>query len=362
MTSGSSPPSSSNGSRAAQRDRGDVRGRATLSGQPVRAAWLASALALLVLLCPWPGRQARAFAGTGATPAPSTGSELTSVPVGTRTLRFLDASRLARPLHGRPRARTLVTILRYPALGISGALDIPDAPPALATGPSPLVVFAHGFAVTPSTYSRLLQSWARAGYVVAAPVFPLESAGAPGGPDESDLVNEPADVSFVITQLLALSANPASPLYGLIDPTRIAVAGQSDGAEAALAVAYSRRLRDPRVRAAIILSGAEMSGIGGYSFAAGAPPLLAAQGTADTSNEPRFTYAYFRAARRPKYLLRLLGAEHLPPYTYEQPQLGIVERMSAAFLGDYLGSAPPSPQQLTTLASVPGVTSLTADP
>ena len=127
-------------------------------------------------------------------------------------------------------------------------------------------------------------------------------------------------------------------------------------------MAYSRRLRDPRVRAAVILSGAEMSGIGGYSFAPGGPVLLAAQGTADTSNEPRFTYEYFRAAPRPKYLLRLLGAHHLPPYTYEQPQLGIVERVSTAFLDDYLQPLPNPLQQLISLGSVPSLTSLSADP
>jgi hypothetical protein len=224
------------------------------------------------------------------------------------------------------------------------------------------VVFAHGFAVTPTAYARLLRAWAQAGYVVAAPVFPLESAGAPGGPDESDLVNEPGDISFVISRLLAASGAGAGPLAGLIDTSRVAVAGHSDGAEAALAVAYSRRVRDPRVRAAIIMSGAEMSGIGGYRFARGGPALLAMQGTADTSNEPRFTYSYFRLASPPKLLLRLLGAGHLPPYTRQQPQLAIVERVSTAFLGRYLAGSPVTLARLNALGDVPGTAQLSADP
>jgi hypothetical protein len=61
------------------------------------------------------------------------------------------------------------------------------------------------------------------------------------------------------------------------------------------------------VGAAVILSGAEISGVGGYSFTRGGPPLLAVQGTADTSNEPRFTNAFVKLARRPKFLLSLLG-------------------------------------------------------
>jgi fermentation-respiration switch protein FrsA (DUF1100 family) len=112
----------------------------------------------------------------------------------------------------------------------------------------------------------------------------------------------------------------------------------------------------------VILSGAEMSGIGGYSFAAGEPPLLAAQGTADTSNEPRFTYAYFRAAQRPKYLLHLLGAEHLPPYTTQQPQLGVVERVSTAFLDGYLRGRAGVAGRLTTLGNTAGTAALTAEP
>jgi predicted dienelactone hydrolase len=277
-----------------------------------------------------------------------------------RTLHLVDRSRLERPLRGPARPRVLETILRYPAQGPSGALDLPGAPPL--GGPRPLVVFAHGFDTTPAVYSRLLQTWARAGYVVAAPVFPLERSGAPGGADEADLVNEPGDISFVISRLLAASATATGPLSRLIDSDRIAVAGQSDGGEAALASAYARRLRDPRVRAAVILSGAEMSGIGGYAFGAGEPPLLAMQGTADTSNEPRYTYAYFRSAHRPKYLVRLLGAQHLPPYTAAQPWLGIVERVSIAFLDDYLQGSPTARGQLEKQGVVPGASALSAYP
>jgi fermentation-respiration switch protein FrsA (DUF1100 family) len=197
--------------------------------------------------------------------------------------------------------------------------------------------------------------------VVAAPEFPLENAHAPGGPDESDLVNQPRDMSFVISGLLARSSAGSGPLADLIDSSRVAVAGQSDGGETALAVADSRRFRDPRVGAAVILSGAEMSGVGGYSFARGGPPLLAVQGTADTINEPRFTYAFFKAARRPKYLLRLLGAQHLPPYTREQPQLAIVERVTISFLDGYLKQSQVLLQRLVSLGNVPATSALVAD-
>jgi fermentation-respiration switch protein FrsA (DUF1100 family) len=276
-------------------------------------------------------------------------------------LRLVDRSRRIRLPDGSTRARTLTTYVRYPALGAPGRTDVPDAPAASTGGPYPLVVFGHGFAVTPRTYAHLLQSFARAGYIVAAPEFPLASANAPGGPDESDLINQPSDMSFVISRVLAAgSANGA--LAGLVDSAHVAVAGQSDGGVTALAVAYSRRFRDRRVSAALIMSGAEMSGVGGFRFGAGAPPLLAIQGTSDTTNEPRFTYAFFGAARQPKYLLRLLGAGHLPPYTREQPQLAIVERVSVAFLDGYLKRRPAALERLPSLGSVPRTAALLATP
>src|SRR5437764_796260 len=67
--------------------------------------------------------------------------------------------------------------------------------PAAPGGPFPLVVFAHGYNVTPAPYAGLLQSWARAGYVVAAPTLPLTNPGAGGGPDAE--VVQQATIDFL---------------------------------------------------------------------------------------------------------------------------------------------------------------------
>jgi fermentation-respiration switch protein FrsA (DUF1100 family) len=280
--------------------------------------------------------------GLGALSAPSAQASSVARVFRVRVFRFVDRTRTIELPVGRRVARPLETIVRYPAAGNT----------------YPLVVFGHGFTLTPALYARLLRAWTEAGYVVAAPVFPLENAAAPGGPNESDLINQPKDMSFVITRLLALNARTNSVLHAKIDPSRIAVAGHSDGAVTALAVAYDRRFRDPRVRAAIVLSGAALPGMG--PFPAGGPPLLAVQGTADTINAPATTVGFFRLARRPKFLLWLLGASHRPPYTNEQPQLGIVERTTTAFLNHYLRSGPF--RALDRAAQRPGLTRFTADP
>jgi dienelactone hydrolase len=277
-------------------------------------------------------------------------------------MRLVDSSRTIQLPNGSSEPRTLLTYVRYPALGARSRTDVRDAPAARADGPFPLIVFGHGFAVTPELYAGLLQAWARAGYVVAAPVFPLENANAPGGPDESDLPNQPADMSFVISSLLAASAAGSGPLAGLIDSTGIAATGQSDGGDTALALAYNHHFRDPRITATIILSGAEMPGVGGFTYPPGSPPLLATQGTADTVNPPGLTNTFFEAARRPKYLLSLLGAEHLPPYSEQQPQLTIVEQVTKAFLDGYLKGNSRALVRLRALGNVPGTAQLLAEP
>ncbi len=251
--------------------------------------------------------------------------------VGVMELTFAEPGRTVTYPGQAPTRRTVTTVIRYPAALPSGRTDVRRAPPDRAHGPFPLIVFGHGFAVTPATYYRLLRAWARAGYVVAAPVFPLENAHAPGGPTESDLPHQPHDMSVVISGMLAASSDPHSLLHSMINRRAVAAGGQSDGGVTALALAYDPVYRDRRVKAAVILSGAQVLGTGSRG-----PPLLAAQGTADTVNAPQNTDALFAAAQRPKFLLRLIGAAHLPPYTVQQPQLTIVERVSVAFLDRYL--------------------------
>jgi dienelactone hydrolase len=296
---------------------------------------------------------------TGPTPAPVAPVTYTAhapFGVGEIVVRYIDTSRLVHIKRHRPQPRSLVTIIRYPAAGDPSQVDVPGAPPATSSGPFPLVIFGHGYDVTPAIYSQLLQSWARAGYVVAAPIFPLTNENAPGGADENDIVNQPADMSFIITQILAASALTQGILAQLVDPHEIAVSGQSDGGETALGVAYDSYYLDPRVRAAVILSGAKLGP--GIYFPRPSPPLLATQGTADVVNLPRNTYAFFRAARQPKFLLRLLGAPHLGPYTNEEPQLGIVERVTVAFLDRFLKNLPGAQGRLWQAGDVSGLARL----
>jgi len=295
---------------------------------------------------------------------PSGGSQLPSPVAGQRfgvgeiIVSYTDDSRRIRLPGRRAEPRQLKTVIRYPAATEPSGVDVLDAPPARSEGPFPLVVFAHGFDITPAPYARLLRAWVRAGYVVAAPIFPLTNPYAPGGPDESDLVNQPTDVSFVITEMLHGNARPQGVLSHLLNPDEIAVTGQSDGGSTALAAADNAHYVDRRIRAAMILSGAMIPGLSGYTFPPPSPPLLAVQGTGDTVNAPQSTYHFLSLARRPKFLLSLLGAPHLGPYTDEQPQLGIVERTTTAFLDRYLKHEAGAASRMRRAGNVPHVATL----
>ncbi len=85
--------------------------------------------------------------------------------------------------------------------------------------------------------------------------------------------------------------------------------------------------------------------------------MLAAQGTADVVNAPSSAYAFYRVAPPPTFLLSL---PHLAPYTHEQPQLGIAERVSVAFLDRYLKHIPGARARMWTSGDVPGVAKLSA--
>jgi dienelactone hydrolase len=292
--------------------------------------------------------------GTPASPsvpppssAPSS-TAATSLPAGPpfavgRVSRvFTDTSRTVPGAHtttGVPGPRVLPTLILYPAAGTPDA----DAAPTLGATPGgrrfPLVVFAPGFDRGPSSYLPLLRSWARAGYVVAAVTFPLTNPNAIGGLDEYDIVNQPADVSFVITQMLRASRRGHGVLRRLVDPGEIAVAGHSDGAQTAIMVGAAGCCRDARVDAILPMAGANLPS--GTYFASPIPTLLM-QGTADPISPETVAQHVYAIANPPKYLLLLEGADHLSPFAGTSRWETVVRAVSISFLDRYLrGSSAP---------------------
>ncbi|MDX1384194.1 MAG: hypothetical protein R3190_11155, partial [Thermoanaerobaculia bacterium] len=146
------------------------------------------------------------------------------------------------------------------------------------------------------------------GYVVVAPDFPLTHAGAPGGPNEQDVVNQPADVSFLIDRALAAGTEP--PFDGAIDRERIGVLGLSLGGATTTLVAFHPEWRDPRIAAAISLAGVgDVFGAAFYDHAA--VPYLMIAGTADGILDYGAHAAPVPDRIRDGGLLTLAGGTHL---------------------------------------------------
>jgi dienelactone hydrolase len=293
-------------------------------------------------------------------PSPTTGSasprpsppvrlpvgKLSSYAVSQQSLTIVNRS------HPRLGPRVIPTVVRYPVIPAAAASG------RLARGLFPLVVFAPGYRQCDGSYRVLLHEWASAGYVVAAVEFPRTNCDV-SAPDESDLVNQPADVSSVIRQLVAISRRPHGPLAGLVNPAEIGVAGHSDGGDTVAAVAANTCCRDHRVAAAVVLSGAEWPPMPGRYFARPAPPMLFVQGTDDDWNPPAASMQLYRADTvGPRYYLDLFGANHFTPYEGSGAPEPIVARVTTDFLDRYLAGQRPAAAAMRRAGQVTGVAAL----
>jgi predicted dienelactone hydrolase len=193
--------------------------------------------------------------------------------------------------------------------------------------------------------------------VVAAPTYPHTDRGP--GLDESDILNHPGELRDVITGLTRTAAQPGSRLTGLLDVGEIGIFGHSDGGDVTLAVAASSCCRDPRVRAAAILSGAELSSFGGRYFSTNVPPLLVVQGSADTINPPACSARLYTDAPAWKYYLDLLGAPHSATAVGSGVDVRIVTRVLAEFFAATLKRRHSAIAAMKRAGNVPGRSTLT---
>jgi fermentation-respiration switch protein FrsA (DUF1100 family) len=196
--------------------------------------------------------------------------------------------------------------------------------------------------------------------VVAAVNFPHTNCHL-ASPDENDLVNQPADLAFVIARMLAASRRPGGFLAALINPAKIAVAGHSDGGDTVAALAANTCCRDPAVTAAIVLAGAEWPPMAGSWFTQPAPPILLVQGDADGINPPAASITMYQADNTgPRFYLDLLGAGHLLPYEGRGPAELVVARVTVDFLDRYLAGSPTATAAMPHDAHVAGVGTMTS--
>jgi dienelactone hydrolase len=257
--------------------------------------------------------------------------------VGELTETFVDTSRRTQSANGQGNAptRTLVTVIHYPQ----------------SDGPFPLIVLAHGQTGHPNKFSQLMTAWASAGFVVAAPVFPLTSNQTTFG-TVGDYVNQPADVSFVIDRMVALSNERNGPLARRVDKRHIGVTGLSLGGATVYGIAFNSCCRDYRIGAALVMAGYLLPYDGAYEFPS--VPLLIIHGNGDSRGRDPY-----QMSSPPKYLVTLDRPTHSPPFEdTPDPADELVVTVTVDFWHAYLYEQRGALDALSTDAMASGLATL----
>ncbi|MEU4770606.1 chlorophyllase [Micromonospora sp. NPDC023644] len=293
----------------------------------VTPALLASALltAGLVGCSDDAGSAPKAAVPQATAPAPPTQAVAPTprVPAGTAPDRAFAVGVRQLKLN-RDGGRPLPVTVWYPAAGRPGGQ--PERSADAATGKFPVVMFSHGLNGRPADYGTLLTRWAAAGFVVAAPTFPHTARGGDG--NVLDVLNQPADVSYVLTEVLALDARAGDPLRGRLATDRVAAAGHSAGGVTTIGLFTAGR--DERLDAGVVFAGTAL-GVG-TAFAGAAAPQLFVHGEADEVVEYAAGKAAYDKVPWPKAMLSLPKGDHGRALLSDGAALRVVSDTTVEFL------------------------------
>jgi dienelactone hydrolase len=335
-------------------DSGTVPARPTASRRSARAALavvVAVGLAMAAACSSGDGSAGDADTGDAAggdAAAEAAASESAPEPpfaTGHRALTLVDESRPTDAVPGVQPAepdRTVEVDVVYPAEGDAGPDPDPTAEPASpgaavddappAEGSFPLVVFAHGHNGMGEAFLGFAERWAREGYVVALPTFPLSREGLGVA---ADVANQPGDISFVIDSLAGLDA--ADPLAGHVETDEVVVGGHSLGGATVLGIAYNSCCIDERVVAAIQVSGGPLPYAGGDYVDPPPRPMLLVHGVEDETVPIAVGDAMFDFGSGPIWYLRPTEATHVTVFTGEPGRLfneAVIAFLDAELQGD----------------------------
>jgi len=236
------------------------------------------------------------------------------------------------------------------------ALRTTVAVPTGATARLPLILVVHGRDGDPVRLAPLVDTWVRAGYIVAAPQFLVTEKDGNDKPTGAAVRRQSADARFVLDQLLLQNDDPASRLYGLIDPQRIGAAGMSLGGMTVYGLVSNTCCRDPRITAAVQLAAVRRDFDAGQ-YVTQRVPVMLIQGDADNGYHNSVT-AYSRLAT-PKWFITLHGSTHSPPFEVPRgPEAVLVDEATADFWELYLGGRPSAEQQIVDVVTSSGRASL----
>jgi uncharacterized protein with LGFP repeats len=229
--------------------------------------------------------------------------------------------------------------------------------PKGATWPLPTVIFAPGAYVQPTFDAVLLRQWASAGYLVIGLDFPGSTApNATGSILTRDLQNNTADLSFTYSWL-----QQHHPWSQMVDFSKVAAAGHSDGAIEVSALATHSRYADHRFAAFLELSGGADASFGCCYGPINTAPLFASAGTADQFGAYGPTIDAWNRTAGPKTLVTMRGADHWKVYTlWSGPQSDAIRATTVDWLNTALRHDPNATSAFRTDATRWGLSYTTA--
>lgn len=229
--------------------------------------------------------------------------------VGVTTLSIVDPSRPTEANRGavaQPDRKMDVEVW-YPAMAAATPEDR-DVAFDRSGGPYPLIIFAHGLSAFARQSVEYTAALASHGYIVAAPGFPQSRIDAPGGPRLAAVLDQPADVSFVIDQMLKLNRANDGRFAGTIDEDRIGMTGHALGGLTTMLTAHGSG-RDVRIKAIAPISPVGCL-LGASLIADESIPTMVIGGSIERIVDPATVRGVYDAARAPKYDVEIIGADH----------------------------------------------------
>ncbi len=209
--------------------------------------------------------------------------------------------------------------------------------PGKIDAPLPVILFSHGLGGSREAAAFLGRTWAADGFAC----FHLEHEGsntrallrAGGRAGAKSLASGTAaldrvrDVKFVLDELARLNSDPKSRFAGKLDLNRIGIAGHSFGAQTSMAAIGTKAFtpngtalsaRDPRIRAAVVLSpnGLPYRNYGEKAYDGITVPIMFMTGTNDyspineaTPAERRLPFEHCLNSERS--LITFAGGDHM---------------------------------------------------
>ena len=232
--------------------------------------------------------------------------------VGKQGFSLVDSHRPTAAHNGNPEVaeRVFETSIWYPAQNRPFEWLRPGPRPLAADACSaPLVIYSHGFMSFRNNGAYLARYLASHGYIVAAANFPLTRFGTPGGPQFTDVINQPGDVSFIIDTLLGWSDAEENRFTGCIDRKRIAATGLSLGGLTTTLLAFHPEYRDPRIQAAVSIAG-PVALLGKDFFDRPSIPFMMIASDIDAMVDYQRNAAQFRTWVPEATLVTLQGGSH----------------------------------------------------